>query len=158
MKVDFAPAGKRRQDSVYAGLKKLKNIDLVLIHDVARPAIEKEIILKSISEAAHSGACIIGVPSKDTLKIVGDKDWIKETPERSTIWNAQTPQAFRFDLIQEAYEQALKNKWEVTDDASLVERMGVRVKMVMGSYENIKVTTPEDAAIVERILERRGLT
>lgn len=151
-KVVICPGGLRRQDSVAEGLKRLEACQWVVIHDGARPCVDPALILKGIEAAQDTGAAIAAVPVKDTIKVVDAEGIIRETPERTTLWAAQTPQVFRFDIIREAYSQA---KGEVTDDAALVERLGYRVRVYPGSYENIKVTTPEDLMLAEAILKER---
>jgi 2-C-methyl-D-erythritol 4-phosphate cytidylyltransferase len=152
MTAEFALPGKRRQDSVLSGLNRIKDCEIVLIHDMARPNIKQNIIKASISAAQKSGAAIAGVPAKDTIKIVGDDMEIKETPSRKLLWQAQTPQVFKYELIMRAYKRAQEYGYDATDDAEIVERLGEAVKVVMGSYENIKVTTPEDVVVLERIM------
>ena len=152
--------GVRRQDSVKHGLRALADTtDLVLIHDAARPFIDKDMIATVIKEAYSSGAAITGVPVKATIKIVDSRKSIvrskfvvKKTLDRSKLWEIQTPQAFRKDLIARAY--ASQGALEVTDDAMLVEKLGAKVAVVMGSYNNIKITTPEDLVIAEAILKK----
>ncbi|MGD0336317.1 MAG: 2-C-methyl-D-erythritol 4-phosphate cytidylyltransferase [Candidatus Omnitrophota bacterium] len=155
--------GRRRQDSVYNGLRSLgRKTDIVLIHDGARPFIDSGIISRSIEKAISSGAAIIAVPVKDTVKEVTKsqrykvtKDiLVKKTLNRDTLWEVQTPQVFRKRLILRAYERF--RKCDVTDDAMLVEKLGAPVKVVEGSYNNIKITTIEDLIIAEAIARERG--
>lgn len=157
---DFHPAkikkiilgGKRRQDSVSNGLKSLDaKSDLVIIHDGARPFITKSMIDNIMREASEAGAAIAAVPVKATIKEVSG-DYVKKSLERSSLWEIQTPQIFRRSLIQQAYERF--GKCDVTDDAMLVERMGVKPRVVFGSYTNIKVTTPEDLVIAGAIAKK----
>lgn len=145
--------GKERQVSVFNGLKVLPgDTEIVAIHDGARPFITSEIIENAIVEAKKVGAVVVGVPVKDTIKKVSSKQLaVSSTVDRSQLWAAQTPQVFKKDIILKAY-QAGKDKFQVTDDAMLVEKMGKPVKMVMGSYQNIKITTPEDLIIAEGII------
>ena len=151
--VEICPGGERRQDSVNEGLKRLEGCQWVVIHDGARPCLSLDLIEQGLKEAEQSGAAIAAVPVKETIKVVEADGMIEFTPPRGYLWTAQTPQTFRFDIIREAYEQA---KDEVTDDAALVEALGYKVKVYMGSYENIKVTTVEDLALAEFILEERN--
>jgi 2-C-methyl-D-erythritol 4-phosphate cytidylyltransferase len=152
--VKVVEGGKERQDSVANGLKAVSpDTDLVLIHDGARPLITIDVIDKAISEAVKYGAAVVGVPAKDTVKVVGDDLLVESTPERKKLWLIQTPQVFKYSIITQAHKQA---KSKLTDDAGLVEAMGGKVKMVMGTYENLKITTPEDVLIAETILKRRG--
>lgn len=149
--------GKERQDSVYNGLLALdERCDIVLSHDGARPFVKIENIVDSIKSAFEYGACVVGVPVKDTIKVVGDKGNITNTPNRDLLWAAQTPQCFKKSIIMEGYKKAIEDGFMGTDDAGLVERLGIEVKMIMGSYENIKITTPEDLIIAESLLKDRS--
>ncbi len=145
--------GKLRQDSVYQGLQALPpQTDLVLIHDGARPFIERRLVSVVIKEARRAGAAIVGVPVKNTIKKVafqGTGYRVQGTVERSNLWEIQTPQVFQRSLLAKAYQKFGKSR--VTDDAILVEKMGVQVRIVPGSYNNIKITTPEDLVIAEAI-------
>ncbi len=149
---DVCPGGPRRQDSVYEGLKRLAGCRWVVIHDGARPCLTTDLIERGLAEAQATGAAIAAVPMKDTLKIVNGAGVIQATPARDSLWAAQTPQVFRSDIIAEAYG---RQPGDVTDDAALVEALGYKVKVYMGSYENIKVTTPQDLALAETILRNR---
>jgi len=146
--IDVCVGGKRRQDSVAAGLKQLKDCDWVVIHDGARPLAAKELIEEGLEAAKESGAAVAAVPVTDTIKVADDNRIVLETPTRQNLWAVQTPQVFRFDMITRAYREA---KGEVTDDASLVEQAGYKVKLYMGSYDNIKITTPQDLLIAEAL-------
>lgn len=149
--------GQERQDSVYNGILALnEKSDIVLIHDGARPFVKKENIEDGIKAVIESGACVIGVPVKDTIKVVENNN-IDHTPIRSTLWAAQTPQCFYKDLIIKGYEKARGEGYLGTDDSSLVERLGHSVKMVMGSYENIKITTPEDLVLAESLFKEKDM-
>lgn len=153
--IKIAYGGKERQDSIYNGLKKLdSNSDIVLIHDGARPFVSHAIINNVIEETKDKKAVVVGVPVKDTIKVVED-GIVKDTPSREKLWSAQTPQTFEKDLIVRAYENAYKNNFYGTDDSMLVEFLGQEVKMVLGSYENIKITNPEDINVAKQILELR---
>ena len=148
--------GKERQDSVYNGLMALdKKCDMVLIHDGARPFVKVESIEAGIKGVEENGACIIGVPVKDTIKLIKDECIIENTPDRRFIWAAQTPQCFFYDIIMKAYRQAVEDQFIGTDDGMLVERLGYKVKMIMGDYNNIKITTPEDLIIAESIVKEK---
>lgn len=148
--------GKERQDSVYNGLKNVSNdCDVVLIHDGVRPFVGDSYIAKLESIAMEFGACVLGAPVKDTIKVCNSEGYITDTPERSTLWLAQTPQCFKYDIIMKAYEKAYNEGYTGTDDSMLVEKTGVKVKMVEGDYNNIKITTPEDLYIGEVILENQ---
>ena len=156
---DVVAGGEERQDSVLSGIEAIvpeSDDDIVVIHDGARPLITKELISSAVTEAKVSKAVVVGVPSKDTIKTVSPENIIMETLDRGSIWLVQTPQAFHFSVIKQAYERAQKIKYRATDDSKLVERLGISVKMIMGSYENIKITTKEDLSIAEAILKGRG--
>ena len=154
--------GKERYHSVYHGLSALKEVDYVLIHDGARPFLNQEIIKRCIQGAEEYKACVAGMPVKDTIKLADDECNIESTPERSKVWQIQTPQAFAYDLIKEAYtilieqeEKGIKTSIPVTDDAMVVEYfMNQKVHLVNGSYENIKITTPEDMLVASAFLKR----
>ncbi|MBN2372789.1 2-C-methyl-D-erythritol 4-phosphate cytidylyltransferase [bacterium] len=149
--------GAERQDSVYCGLKYLwdnvNDNDIVLVHDGARPFIQKENIHDCINGAKRTGACILGIRIMGTLKIVDEGDIIKSTLPSKDLWVAQTPQAFRASLIKEAYIMAEEQGFYGTDDASLVERLPYSVKIIPGHPLNIKVTYPEDLDLAERIMK-----
>ena len=152
---DVCPGGKRRQDSVAAGLSHLSHCYWAVIHDGARPLITEDVIERGLEAAAETGAAIAAIPVTETIKMADDDQFIQGTPPRRNLWVAQTPQIFRFDMIMEAYRQS---KYEVTDDARLVEQLGYRVKIYMGSYDNIKVTTPDDLVIAEALRQKREKT
>lgn len=143
--------GKERQHSVYNGLQKATD-DIVLIHDGARPFITESLIEKVAMKAEQYEAAIVAVPVKDTIKLIMD-EIVQKTLERSSLWAIQTPQAFRLSLIKQAHELARQDNYVGTDDASLVERMGKEVHVVLGDYRNIKLTTPDDLIIANAILE-----
>lgn len=149
----LVPGGKERQDSIYHALQTVKDNGIVLVHDAARPFIKKEQIHLLVENAETKDAAIIGVPAKDTMKMVRN-GIVTETVERSSLWIVQTPQAFRFALLMEAYKKAEQENFIGTDDSSLVERLGVPVTMVEGDYDNIKLTTPEDLIFAEAILKK----
>ena len=145
--------GKERQDSIYEGLQVLsKETDVVLIHDGARPFIKEKEIKKSIQVAHQEGACVVGVRVKDTIKLVNKEQCILQTPDRSQLWSVQTPQVFQYKILKRAYEKAKEDHFMGTDDASVVERLGIPVKIIEGQYSNIKITTPEDLVYGEIIL------
>ncbi|NMD72687.1 2-C-methyl-D-erythritol 4-phosphate cytidylyltransferase [Bacillus sp. DNRA2] len=152
--IAFAPGGKERQDSVYNALMTLSTQGIVLVHDAARPFIETKSIHEVTAAANEFGAAVIGVPVKDTIKKVQDNK-IVETVERSSLWSVQTPQAFRVSVLMEAHERSQKDGFLGTDEASLVERIPHEIKMVEGSYDNIKLTTPEDLYFAEAIIRKR---
>ncbi len=147
--------GQERQQSVYNGLKALVrfgDVDLVVIHDGVRPLVTGQMIQDSICAADRYGAAVVGVPVKDTIKKVDNEQFVMCTPERSELWLVQTPQTFKYHLIWEAHEKALQDGFCGTDDAILVERLGHPVKMVMGSYCNIKITTREDLILAREFI------
>ncbi len=149
--------GKTRQDSVRSGLEMVEDSDeVVIIHDGVRPFLSKGLIDLSVREAARSGAVVPVVPLKSTLKIIDEDGSIKGTPDRNSIRIAQTPQVFRREIILNAYKSAYRERYYGTDDASLVERMGIPVTTIPGSYDNIKITTPEDLALGELLLKKIG--
>ncbi len=148
------PGGERRQDSVMAGLEHLGNCHWVVIHDGARPLVTADLISHGLAAATETGAATSAVPVTDTIKLAGDDHIIQETLPRHKLWAVQTPQVFRLDIIAEAYRQ--ETEAGATDDASLVERLGYRVKLYMGAYDNIKITTPQDLALAEVLLRKRG--
>ena len=155
--IKIAYGGNERQDSVYNGLKLLDNkCDTVLIHDGARPFVSGYTIDKSIEEVKKHKAVVVGVRVKDTIKVINDKNDIIDTPDRSKLWAVQTPQTFDYNILLKSYEDAFKNGFYGTDDAMLVERIGYKVKMVEGSYNNIKITTQEDINIGTQILKIQG--
>ena len=143
---DVCAGGRRRQDSVAAGLSRLSHCHWVVIHDGARPLVTENLIEDGLEAVKETGAAAAAVPVTDTIKVAGDDRIVRETPPRSNLWAVQTPQVFRFDIINKAYRQV---KAEVTDDASLVEQLGYKVKLYVGSYDNIKITTPDDLALAE---------
>lgn len=153
--IKLAYGGKERQDSVYNGIKKLnRNCEIVLIHDGARPFVNEDIIKNSIEEAKENNAVVVGVPVKDTIKVVDSDGNIVDTPNRSLLWSVQTPQSFKYEIITKAYEYAYSNDYYGTDDAMLVEHIGYNVKMIQGSYDNIKITTEEDLHFGIQILNK----
>lgn len=148
---EVVAGGKERYESVYQGLCACHKTDYVLIHDGARPFVTEELIQRGLDCAKEYQACAAGVPSKDTVKIIGEGKKVVSTPDRSHVWNVQTPQIFEYHLIKEAYEKALMHdSSRITDDAMVVEDYGNHeVWLYEGSYKNIKITTPEDLEIGE---------
>ena len=144
--------GVRRSDSVKCGLKALSpDTKIVLVHDAARPFVDRMMIDRLLASLKKNKAAIVGVPVKFTVKKINRKTLdVQETPARDLLWEAQTPQGFHKDILIKAHARKLKE--EATDDAMLVERMGGQVKMVMGHYRNIKVTTPEDVILARQLL------
>ena len=150
---EVCAGGKRRQDSVLAGLGRLDHCHWAVIHDGARPLLSVDLIERGLEAAGETGAAAAAVPVTDTIKMAGDDRIVHQTPPRQNLWAVQTPQVFRIDIITEAYRQA---KGEVTDDASLAEQLGYKVKLYMGAYDNIKITTPDDLAIAEVLVQKHG--
>ena len=154
--------GKERYHSVACGLQAVHQ-DCVFIHDSARPMLTQEILQRVYRAVQEEEACVVGVPSKDTVKIADEQGYVSVTPNRSLVWNVQTPQVFSYPLVHSAYEELLQKEQEllaagvqITDDAMVVEYLARhKVKLVEGSYENIKITTPEDVQIAERYLQSR---
>jgi 2-C-methyl-D-erythritol 4-phosphate cytidylyltransferase len=150
----LVPGGKRRQDSVYNGLKRVDpNCAIVVIHDGVRPFVQDNQLNACISGAQKNGACILGVPAYDTLKQADDSGSTIKTLPRDNVWLAQTPQAFRYDLIKRAHEEAQSEGYTGTDDASLVERLGEDVTIIEGCRSNLKITNQEDLNIAECLLD-----
>lgn len=146
--------GPRRQDSVGNGLQHVPPLPWVAVHDGARPCVTPELIARGLEEAARFGSAVAAVPVKDTIKVVGAGGLVQATPDRTSLWAVQTPQIFPKDLLLQAYKQF--GKATATDDASLMERAGHPVHVYLGSYGNIKVTTPEDLAIAEALLRTQN--
>ncbi len=148
--------GKERYDSVFNGLKATnKECNIVLIHDGARPFVTEDIIKDGIESVTETKATITAVPVKDTIKTINTNNEVESTPARNTLWSVQTPQFFEYALLINAYENFQHSSMEITDDAMLVENLGHIVKVINGSYENIKITTPEDLILGEGILKNR---
>ncbi|MDP6665326.1 MAG: 2-C-methyl-D-erythritol 4-phosphate cytidylyltransferase [SAR202 cluster bacterium] len=145
--------GARRQDSVANGLRILSECDFVIVHDGARPFVDRGLVSRALDAVAETGAASAAVPVKDTIKVAGPDMIVNETPDRRTLWAAQTPQAFRTATLRNAHERLTG---DVTDDASMVEALGVPVKLFLGAYENLKVTTHDDVALAESILSARS--
>ena len=152
---DVVAGGKERYDSVYEGLKALSGCDYVLIHDGARPLISRTLINANINCVQETKACITAVPAKDTIKVADDNGYVADTPDRSRLWQIQTPQSFSYALVLEAYrkrEEAMDDT--MTDDAMVVEKYTSHpIRLLKGDYSNIKITTPEDLVIAEAFLD-----
>ena len=148
--------GTERQDSVRLGLAAVgEDADIVLVHDAVRPFLTVSMIAQVVEAAAKHGAAIVAIPMRDTVKRVGAGGLIEETVDRKPLWLAQTPQAARRAVLQEAHRKAQQDGFRGTDEAQLIERLGAPVAIVEGSTENIKVTRPEDLMIGEAILAGR---
>lgn len=145
--------GKERQDSVYSGILALSsNTDIVVIHDGVRPLLDGANLDAVIEAALAFGAATCAVPVKDTVKLAGEDGFVAETLPRNCLWLTQTPQAFHYSVILEAHRRACEENFKATDDAALVERLGMAVKLVDGNYRNIKITTPEDLIVASSLL------
>lgn len=152
--ISVTAGGKERYDSVYAGLLRCRDTKYVFIHDGARPFITEEILERGLKAVKETGACVVGMPSKDTIKLADETGFVQETPERNRVWTIQTPQIFDYDLIRRAHESIRKKDMSaITDDAMVVEQeTGIKVRLSEGSYQNIKITTQEDLAVAEAFL------
>jgi 2-C-methyl-D-erythritol 4-phosphate cytidylyltransferase len=153
----IVPGGKERQHSIYNGLLEIDKDkeQIVLIHDGVRPFIEKRIIIETIRESKKNGAAVPGISTKDTIKFSEDGKYFLNTPDRKNYWLIQTPQGFSYALILKAHQEARKTKYLGSDDSSLVEKMGVKPKIILGSQWNIKITTPEDLKLAKFILNKK---
>lgn len=150
------PGGSERQYSIANALKVVApTAKIVVVHDGARPLAQTSLFNQVIAVAREERAAIAGVPVKDTIKIADPSGWVTGTPDRHTLWSVQTPQAFERELLLTAYKQAMQEGYLGTDDAALVERLGIKVKVVPGNYQNIKITTPEDLQFAETVLGER---
>ena len=151
----IVPGGSERYLSVHAGLKALEGTDYVLIHDGARPCVDQDILKRTMEAVTDCQACVAGMPVKDTIKIVDEQQMAQKTPDRRSLWQVQTPQAFSYDLIRRAYDAVIASgEQTVTDDAQVLElAFGRTCRLIEGSYRNIKVTTPEDLDIAEIFLK-----
>ncbi len=144
--------GNERQDSVYEGLRAVENTDIVLVHDAVRPFISVQKIDELIEACVKFDAAILAVPTKDTIAAQDENQFVAETLERSKLWHVQTPQAFAYRILLEAFKKAYAEKFYGTDEAMLVGRLHQKIKIVQGEYENIKITSPDDLAMAEVIL------
>lgn len=157
----IVPGGNERYDSVFEGLKAIKSADYVMIHDGARPMLSEDIISRSMECVIREQACVVGMPVKDTIKQVDEEKWATNTLDRNYLWQIQTPQTFSYPLIYESYRLLSEKLMQkgctlpaITDDAMVAEYfLNSKIKMVEGSYKNIKVTTPEDLLVAEIFLK-----
>ena len=150
------PGGPERQDSVLNGFNSLSGTpDIVAVHDGARPLVSLELLEEVIRQASACGAALAALPSNDTIKKSSPEMYVDGTVPRESLWFAQTPQAFRYEVLKNALSKAADDRFTGTDESLLVERTGVKVKIVKGSPYNIKITTPEDLALGELILNMR---
>lgn len=153
------PGGQERFDSVFRGIQATGACDYVYIHDGARPFIDQALLLRAKNCVEVSGACAAGMPVKDTIKVVDGNNIVTSTPNRSCLWQIQTPQVFSFPVIRQAYEQmfASGDYSGITDDAMVVERfLSLPVRLYEGSYRNLKVTTPEDLLIAKMLVKKEN--
>lgn len=152
--------GKERYHSVHNGLKVIENCEYVMIHDGARPFVDEKMLERIMFELKRGNACVAAVPVKDTIKMSDKAGFVDQTPPRELLWTVQTPQSFSYDIIRAAYDRLEKQEEievKITDDAMVAEYFAhVPVKLVEGSYENIKITTPEDLLLAEMILQKRN--
>jgi 2-C-methyl-D-erythritol 4-phosphate cytidylyltransferase len=154
--VELIIGGSSRQESVYNGLQALPTeAQQVLIHDGARCLVTPDLLNSCAQAIAHCPGLIAAVPVKDTIKVVDDNGIIQSTPDRRNLWAAQTPQGFNVNLLKQCHAEGMRQGWEVTDDAALFEKCGLEVQIVEGEETNLKVTTPQDLAIAEFILNSR---
>ena len=151
-RITFVIGGETRQQSVKNAVDTIENAELLIIHDGARPLIREEDIENTIIAAKDCGAAAVGVPVKDTIKVLDGDSFIIDTPDRSTLFAVQTPQIFDFEHYRRALQKSIDDGKDFTDDCQLIEYAGGKVKMVSGSYTNIKITTPDDIPLAENII------
>lgn len=155
MKYKIVYGGKERQDSINNGLLNMPiQTDIVLTHDGARPFVSVDKIDEAIENVLDTGACVLANPVKDTIKVSTDGKLVDYTPNRDRLWQVQTPQVFKREILIKAYEQAYTEGYYGTDDCSLVEKTGVKVKLIYNSYDNIKITTREDLSIANILVKK----
>ncbi len=154
-RITFVIGGDTRQKSVKNAVDTIDSADMLIIHDGARPLISEEDIENTVIAARDCGAAAVGVPVKDTIKVIDGDNFIVDTPDRSKLFAVQTPQIFDFKQYKNALEKSLDDGKDFTDDCQLIEYAGGKVKMVTGSYTNIKITTPDDLPLAENILKSR---
>ncbi len=145
--------GASRQESCARGLAAAGDVEIICVHDGARPLVSQSVIAEAVREARQHGAAVVAVPAKDTIKVATADGFVRETLDRASLWQIQTPQVFRAGLLRQAHAAA-HGVFEGTDDAVLVEHMGQPVKLVRGAYSNIKITTAEDLAVAEALLQQ----
>lgn len=156
-RVSFVVGGDTRQQSVMNALDVIDDCGLIIIHDGARPLIKSEDIENTIRAAKENKAAAVGVFVKDTVKVVDKNGFVVSTPDRSTLFAVQTPQIFDFELYRKAAQNAREKGLDFTDDCQLVESFNQKVKTVVGSYSNIKITTPDDIVLAENLLKNEAL-
>jgi 2-C-methyl-D-erythritol 4-phosphate cytidylyltransferase len=150
--IKFALPGERRQDSVYNGLQSSSH-ELICIHDAARPIINRELVLRVLESGRQNGAAVVGMPIRFTIKEGDIRNFVKNTPNRANIWEIQTPQVLHKTILVEGFKYVLENNLTVTDDVSLAELIGMKVKLVEGAYTNLKLTVPSDLKIASLLLK-----
>lgn len=156
-RVSFVVGGDTRQQSVMNALDVIDDCELIIIHDGARPLIKSEDIENTIRAAKENKSAAVGVFVKDTVKVVDKNGFVVSTPDRSTLFAVQTPQIFDFELYRNAAQNAREKGLDFTDDCQLVESFNQKVKTVVGSYSNIKITTPDDIVLAENLLKNEAL-
>ena len=156
-RVSFVVGGDTRQQSVMNAVDVIDDCELIIIHDGARPLIKSEDIENTIRAAKENKAAAVGVFVKDTVKVVDKNGFVVSTPDRSTLFAVQTPQIFDFELYRNAAQNAREKGFDFTDDCQLVESFNQKVKTVVGSYSNIKITTPDDIVLAENLLKNEAL-
>lgn len=156
-RVSFVVGGDTRQQSVMNAVDVIDDCELIIIHDGARPLIKSEDIENTIRAAKENKAAAVGVFVKDTVKVVDENGFVVSTPDRSTLFAVQTPQIFDFELYRNAAQNAREKGLDFTDDCQLVESFNQKVKTVVGSYSNIKITTPDDIVLAENLLKNEAL-
>lgn len=156
-RVSFVVGGDTRQQSVMNAVDVIDDCELIIIHDGARPLIKNEDIENTIRAAKENKAAAVGVFVKDTVKVVDKNGFVVSTPDRSTLFAVQTPQIFDFELYRNAAQNAREKGFDFTDDCQLVESFNQKVKTVVGSYSNIKITTPDDIVLAENLLKNEAL-
>ncbi len=153
-RVILVPGGETRRDSVWSALRALpRDVETVVVHDGARPLVSKEVIDECIRVAREGVGAVAGCPAVDTLKRVREDRHIVDTPDRTELWHAQTPQAFPRSVLEKGYERAIAEDWPATDDAGVVERAGGQVVMVLSPASNLKVTRPEDLELARLLMD-----
>ena len=157
-RIVWADPGAERQDSVFNALQRVpEHCNIVAVHDVARPLVTKTEVDNVIADCIQHGAAVLGVPMKATVKESEDGQFVLRTVPRSRLWEVHTPQVIRKDLLINGFEKVKREKLKITDDVSVIEALGLPVKLTLGEYTNIKLTTPEDLSVAEQILRDRGV-
>lgn len=150
--VAICPGGLCRQNSVRNGLERLSSCDWVVVHDGARPCLDSELLQRGLEAVRETGAAVAAIPATDTVKVVSSRGLVESTPNREHLWMVQTPQIFDYQLFLRAHQTCHQ---ELTDDAAMVEALGHPIKVFMGSYHNLKVTTPQDLILAETLIKAK---